>query len=231
MDQAELKKLAAAEALKYVKSGMILGLGSGSTAAEFVKQLGEKIGSGEFTNITGIPTSVGTAELAESLGIKLATLDEHDKLDLAVDGADEVDPKLNMIKGLGRALLREKMTEIRAGKFVVIVDESKLVKKLGEKCPLPVEIVRFAHGATIKWFNTLPGCRAELWLEESGEPAVTDNGNFLAKCFFDGGMESPEEIAWMLDEMPGVVEHGLFLEMASKVIVAAEGGNCSPFLH
>lgn len=224
MDQAELKKLAAAEALKYVESGMVLGLGSGSTAAEFVKQLGAKLSGGELKDIVGVPTSVGTADLAKSLNIPLSTLDEHEKLDLAVDGADEVDPSLNMIKGLGKALLREKMTEVRVGKFVVIVDESKLVNKLGEKCPLPVEIVQFAHGATVKRLNTLPECRAELWLDESGEPARTDNNNFLAKCFFDKGIDDPSAVAKTLDGMPGVVEHGLFLGMATKVIVAAEAG-------
>lgn len=223
-DQTELKRQAAAEALKYVKSGMVLGLGSGSTAAEFVKLLGEKVKSGELNGIIGVPTSEETAALAEEVGIELSTLDVNDKLDVAIDGADEVDPKLNMIKGLGRALLREKMTEINAEKFVVIVDESKIVEKLGTKGPLPVEIIPFAYKATIRFLNNLEGCRAEHWLEDDGTPAKTDNGNYLVKCWFEGGIENPEEIAGQLSLRPGVVEHGLFLGMADTVLVAGEGG-------
>ncbi len=224
MDLQELKKMAAAKALEFVKDGMVLGLGSGSTAAEFVKQLAKKSRDGELKNIVGIPTSEATGLLAEENGIKLASLNDYEKIDLAIDGADEVDPDLHLIKGLGKALLREKMTEIHAEKFIVIVDASKVVKKLGEKCPLPVEIVPFAHGSTLKFLNSLPGCEAELWLEDNEEPAETDNGNYLAKCYFEKGIDDPHKIAEMLAGRPGVVEHGLFLDMASKVIVAEESG-------
>lgn len=218
-----LKKLAAEKALGYVKSGMVLGLGSGSTAAEFVRLLGDALKSGLLENISGVPTSEGTAKLAREVGVSLKTLDEVDHIDLAIDGADEVDAELNMIKGLGRALLREKMTEIHAKQFVVIVDESKIVKKLGTKGPLPVEIVPFAYQSTLKFIETL-GCRAEFWVEEDGSPAKTDNGNYLAKCWFDGGIDDPTKVAEDLSLRPGVVEHGLFLGMANKVIVAGEGG-------
>ncbi len=224
MDQQKLKKTAAAKALEFVKDGMVLGLGSGSTAGEFVKQLANKVRDGELKNIVGIPTSEATGLLAEENGIKLASLDDHEKIDLAIDGADEVDPDLQLIKGLGKALLREKMTEIHAEKFIVIVDASKVVKKLGEKCPLPVEIVPFAYGSTINFFNSLPGCKAELWLEDNDEPTETDNGNYLAKCYFEKGIDDPHKIGEMLAGRPGVVEHGLFLDMASKVIVAEESG-------
>lgn len=218
-----LKKLAAEKALSYVESGMRLGLGSGSTAAEFVKLLGAALKAGRLSDISGVPTSEGTAELAREVGVPLKTLDEVDRLDLAIDGADEVDPDLNLVKGLGRALLREKMTEIHADKFFVIVDESKIVEKLGTKQPLPVEIVPFAYKSTLKFIETL-GCRAEFWVEEDGSPAKTDNGNYLVKCRFEGGIDDAAKVAEALSLRPGVVEHGLFLGMASKVIVAAESG-------
>lgn len=224
MGNEELKRKAAEEALKHVKSGTTLGLGSGSTAAEFVRLLGAKLQSGELENIKGVPTSEGTATIAREVGVPLNTLDEVERIDLAVDGADEVDPNLDMIKGLGRALLREKMTEIHADKFIVIVDDSKIVKKLGEKCSLPVEIVKFAFESTVKWMNSLPGCRAEHWLEDDGSAAMTDNGNYLVKCFFDSGIEDAKKLAEELKDRPGVVEHGLFLEMATMVIVAGEEG-------
>lgn len=224
MDQQELKRLAAAKALEFVREGMVLGLGSGSTAAEFVKQLAKKVQNEELKNIVGIPTSEATGLLAEENGIKLASLNDYEKIDLAIDGADEVDPDLHLIKGLGKALLREKMTEIHADIFIVIVDSSKVVKKLGEKCPLPVEIVPFAYKSTINFLNSLPGCKAELWLEDNDEPTETDNGNYLAKCYFENGIDDPDKIAEVLAGRPGVVEHGLFLNMASKVIVAEDSG-------
>lgn len=224
MGNEDLKRKVASEALKYVRSKTTLGLGSGSTAAEFVKLLGAALKSGELENIVGVPTSEGTAKIAGEFGVPLKTLDEVEKIDLAVDGADEVDLNLNMIKGLGRALLREKITEIHAEKFIVIVDDSKIVSKLGEKCPLPVEIVPFAYMSTVKWMNTLPGCRAELWLEDDGKAAITDNGNYLVKCYFDAGIENAAKLAGELKSRPGVVEHGLFLGMATMVIVASEEG-------
>jgi ribose 5-phosphate isomerase A len=139
-----------------------------------------------------------------------------------VDGADEVDPAFNLIKGLGRALLREKIVEIHARHFVVIVDESKIVSRLG-RGPLPVEIVQFEAPVNIRWLNSL-GCRAELWLEKDGTPVVTDNGNFLVRCWFDGGIPDAYELARTLADRPGVVEHGLFLDMADDVVVAGSEG-------
>lgn len=216
------KQMAAEEALKYVKSGMILGLGTGSTTAHFIERLGEEVRQGKINNVLAVPTSVDTEEKALSSGIKLTSLSEHPRLDLAVDGADEVDGHLNMIKGLGRALLREKIVEMHARRFVVIVDESKVVEKLG-RGPLPVEIVPFSADLHVRWLNTL-GCRAELWLEE-GEPVVTDNGNYLARCWYQpDGIDDPYLLAHSLEGRPGIVEHGLFLDMASEVIVAGVGG-------
>jgi ribose 5-phosphate isomerase A len=219
----DLKHHAALEALTYVESGMILGLGSGSTAAIFVALLGAQLRSGALSDVIGVPTSSRTAVQAKSLGIPLTTLAEHPHLDLAVDGADEVDPDLNLIKGLGRALLREKIIECHAERFLVIVDESKLVSRLGSRGPLPVELVQFEAAVHVNWLNTL-GCRAELWLEEDGSPIVTDNGNLLARCWFPDGIDDAYALARVLADRPGIVEHGLFLDMATNVIVAAPGG-------
>lgn len=220
----EIKKNVAKEALNYVKSGMVLGLGSGSTAEEFVKQLGEKIKLNKLKNVVGVATSLATEKLALSCGVPLSDLDKFEMLDLAVDGADEVDPSLNLIKGLGKALLREKMVEVRAKKFIVIVDDSKLVLKLGKKSPLPVEIVKFSFESTLMFLNNLPDCRAELWVEENGKIAETDNGNYLVKCFFNNGIDDVYDVAFTLDSAVGVVEHGLFLDMVSLVIVGGSKG-------
>jgi ribose 5-phosphate isomerase A len=218
-----LKQQAAKKALTFIHSGMTLGLGTGSTTAYFVEMLGEKMAAGDLTDICGVPTSEATAQRARELGIPLTTLEKCPQLDVAVDGADEVDPNLNLIKGLGRALLREKIVEVHTRRFVVIVDESKLVDRLGQRGPLPVEVVTFQAQAHIRWLNTL-GCRAEQWFEDDGSPVVTDNGNYLARCWFEGGIPDAYELAEMLSRRPGIVEHGLFLDMASEVIVAGEDG-------
>ena len=218
-----LKQQAASQALTYVRNGMLLGLGTGSTTAYFIDMLGERLKAGTLRDIVGVPTSQETAARARAAGVPLTTLTEHPRLDLAVDGADEVDPDLNLIKGLGRALLREKIIEIHTERFLVIVDESKLVPRLGTRSPLPVEIVPFEADVHVRWLNTL-GCRAELWREQDSSPVVTDNGNFLARCWFTGGIAEPYALARVLADRPGIVEHGLFLDMASVVIVAAPEG-------
>jgi len=217
-----LKEQAARAALDYVQDGMILGLGSGSTTAIFVELLGKRLQQGDCRNIMAVPTSKATAAQARALSIPLTTLTRHPLLDLAVDGADEVDPRLNLIKGLGRALLREKIVESRARHLVIIVDASKLVPRLG-RGPLPVEIVRFEAQVHVAWLNTL-GCRAELWRETDGSPIVTDNGNYLARCWFPDGIADPYALARRLADQAGIVEHGLFLDMAHTVVVASEEG-------
>jgi ribose 5-phosphate isomerase A len=219
----DLKQQAASRALDYVRSGMALGLGTGATTAYFVEMLGEQLETGALQEIVGVPTSARTAAQARALAIPLTTLAERPRLDLAVDGADEVDPDLNLIKGLGRALLREKIVAIHAERFLVIVDASKLVPRLGTRGPLPVEIVPFEADAQVRWLNSL-GCRAELWLEEDGSPSVTDNGNYLARCWFADGLDDPYSLARVLADRPGIVEHGLFLDMATAVIVATPEG-------
>ena len=217
-----LKEMAAIQALTYLQDGMILGLGTGSTVKYFIDLLGERCRSQQLKQIRIVPTSQSTAALAQQQGLPLVSLKDFPVLDLAVDGADEVDPQLNLIKGLGRALLREKIVEIHASRFIVIVDESKLVDRLG-RGPLPVEILPFEFLAHLRWLNSL-GCRAELWLEEDGQPILTDNGNFLARCWFPNGIENAFELARRLNDRPGVIEHGLFLNMASDVIIAGMDG-------
>ena len=186
--QEELKKQAGYKSVDdYVTSGMIVGLGTGSTAKYAVERVGEKLKSGELKDILAIPTSVRTKEQAESLGIPLVTLNTHSKLDVAIDGADEVDPDLNLTKGGGGALLREKMVEIMADKFIVIVDESKLTDGLGPGFPVPVEITPFCHEHTMREVAALPsceGCNPVLRMGSSSSNkmdgdniAVTDNGN------------------------------------------------------
>jgi ribose 5-phosphate isomerase A len=220
---ANLKRMAAQYALSLVQDGMVLGLGSGSTAHYFVELLGEALKTGQLQGVCAIPTSQTTASQAHELDIPLTTLAKEAQLDLIIDGADEVSPSLNLIKGLGRALLREKIVAIHARRFIVIVDETKLVKKLGSKDPLPVEIVPFEAAAHVRWLNSL-GCRAELWCEADGSPVVTDNHNYLARCWFTPSIKDPYVLAENLAHRPGIVEHGLFLDMASEVVVAGENG-------
>jgi ribose 5-phosphate isomerase A len=223
-----LKLNAAREALSFVQDGMVLGLGTGSTTRYFIELLGEKLRAGELRQITGVPTSENTARLAKSLCIPLVSFsglspeNAIPKLDLAVDGADEIDPNLNLIKGLGRALLREKMIESHAQLFIVIADESKLVPCLGQG-PLPIELVQYEHGAQVRWLTSL-GCRAELWYEQDGKPVVTDNGNFLVRCWFPDGIPDAYQLARVLADRPGIVEHGLFLDLADLAIVGGQDG-------
>ncbi len=222
--RVHMKQAAARAALDLVQDDMVLGLGTGSTSAFFVAYLAQALKQGQLRGIVGVPTSEKVAQQARSLGIPLTTLDEVSYLDLAVDGADEVDPQLNLIKGLGKALLREKLVEVHARQFWVIVDESKLAPRLGSHVPLPVEILPFAARATVRWLNTLAHCRAALWLREDGQPWVTDNGHFLALCRFPAGIEDPQALNQTLLAWPGVMEHGLFLNMAHGVIIATAEG-------
>lgn len=217
-----LKRQAAEKAVEQIKSGMVVGLGTGSTTRYALVKLGELWQAGALANIVGIPTSEQTAALVKAYDLPLATLAEYPTIDLAIDGADEVDPALNLVKGLGGALLREKIVETAAQTFIVIVDEGKLVEKLGSRGPLPVEVTQFAWQAHARWLETL-GCQATLRGGET-RPFVTDNGNYILDCAFPGGIEHPARLAATLRHRPGIVEHGLFLGMASQVIIAGKGG-------
>ena len=218
----------------HVESGMVVGLGTGSTAYFAVERLGEKLKSGELKDIIAIPTSERTREQAESLGIPLCTLNEKSVLDVAIDGADEVDPDLALVKGGGGALLREKMVEVMAKKFVVIVDDSKLCKGLGPGFPLPVEITPFCHMHTLRTIAALPsvaGCEAVLRMGSSStnkpdgdEIAVTDNGNYIVDLHFKEPIKDVNKAAEELKNTVGVVDHGLFVDMSYQVIIAGKDG-------
>lgn len=220
---ADYKKQAALQALELVRSDMVLGLGSGSTIAHFIDELGARLRSGRLQRIICVPTSLQTAQRATAAGIALTQLAAHMHLDLVVDGADEIDPQCNLIKGLGRALLREKIVAQHALQFVVVADDSKRVGRLGTRCPLPVEILPFEAAAHVRWLGTL-GCRAELWCEADGTPLLTDNGNQLAKCWFADGISDPAALAQQLQARAGILEHGLFLGLATRVITVGADG-------
>ncbi|KAG0577278.1 hypothetical protein KC19_5G144400 [Ceratodon purpureus] len=227
LTQDELKKIAAEKAVEYVKSGMVLGLGTGSTAAFAVAKIGELLKEGKLTDIVGVPTSKRTAEQAAALGIPLSVLDDHPKIDLAIDGADEVDPDLNLVKGRGGALLREKMVEAASAKFVVIVDETKLVKGLGGSgLAMPVEVVQFCWKYNAERLKNLPevaGCEVKLRME-GDKPYVTDNSNYIIDLYFKDPIKDANAAAHAISALEGVVDHGLFLNMASAVIIAGSDG-------
>lgn len=234
LTQDELKKIAAYKAVEYVESGMVIGLGTGSTAKHAVDRIGELLRQGKLKNIIGIPTSKKTHEQALSLGIPLSDLDSYPVIDLPIDGADEVDPNLNLVKGRGGSLLREKMIEGVCKKFVVIVDESKWVKYIGGSgLAMPVEIVPFCWKFTAKRLQELfgyAGCVAKLRTsgsngnEIAGEPFVTDNGNFIVDLYFKRDIGDLNSASDAILRLAGVVEHGMFLDMATTVIVAGELG-------
>lgn len=235
VSQDELKKLVGYKAVDdYVRSGMVVGLGTGSTAYFAVERVGEKLKSGELTDIVAIPTSIRTKEQAEGLGIPLVTLDTHSRLDVSIDGADEVDPDLNLVKGGGGALFREKIVEIASDKFIVIVDESKITDGLGPGFPVPVEIVPFCHEHTMRVVAGLPsceGCKPVLRMGSASnnkidgdEIAVTDNGNYIVDLHFETPIKDPVAMAKELKNVVGVVEHGLFCGMSTAVIIAGSDG-------
>lgn len=212
------KKAAGRAALEEVRSGMTLGLGTGSTVRYFIEGLGAALASGELGDIRGVPTSKDTEERATTLGIPLIELHEAGTIDLAVDGADEVDPSLDLIKGLGGALLREKMVVQATDRFLVVVDPRKYVERLGSRSPLPVEVAPFGWRVHLDFFRDL-GARPKLRDASNGEPFVTDNGNFIVDLTFPEGIEDPAGIDRSLQRRAGVVESGLFLGAANRVLV------------
>ncbi|KAH7571920.1 hypothetical protein ACOSP7_014819 [Xanthoceras sorbifolium] len=228
LTQDDLKKLAADKAVDYVKSGMVLGLGTGSTAAFVVDKLGHLLKTGQLKDIIGIPTSKRTEEQAKSLNIPLTTLDDHPVLDLAIDGADEVDPDLNLVKGRGGALLREKMVEAASKSFVVVADETKLVTGLGgSKLAMPVEVVQFCWKFNLVRLQDLfkeLGCEAKLRVDAAGKPYVTDNFNYIVDLYFETPIRDGVSAGKEIGKLEGVVEHGLFLDMATAVIIAGKSG-------
>ncbi len=219
----ELKKQAAKKAFEYVQDGMKLGLGTGSTAKHFVDYVGAGVKNGTLSNIVCVPTSIKTEIQARSLDIPLASLADLGRLDLAVDGADDVDPQLNLIKGLGNALVREKVVEALADELIIIVDDSKLVDRLGQRSALPVEILQFEAGVHVRRLEAL-GADVVYSLQENGDRYISDNGNFIVRCKFEDGIADTYALATELQAMPGIVEHGLFLDMTTKLIIAGKNG-------
>jgi ribose 5-phosphate isomerase A len=219
--QDEFKQKAAFFAAGLVESGMVVGLGTGSTTQFALQRLGERIRSGELRDIVGIPSSLRTDAAARELGIPLTDFDTHPVIDLTIDGADEVDPDLNLIKGGGGALLREKVLAQATRRNVIIVDESKLAPRLGTKWALPVEVIPFARAAEERFLKSM-GAGVSLRMKD-GKPVVTDQGNFLLDADF-GSMTDPRAISERLNGRAGIVEHGLFLGLAHDVIVAGRDG-------
>jgi ribose 5-phosphate isomerase A len=217
-----LKKQAALQALEHVQSGMTLGLGSGSTATYFIQALGEKLKTGALKDIVGVPSSKRSETLARDLGIPLEELSAKG-VDVAIDGMDEVDPYLNAIKGLGGAQTREKIVASSSDLFILIGDETKTVKQLGEKAPVPVEVIPFGYKATVAKLVAL-GTRPEQRMgtekgKTGNEPYITDNGNYIFHCYVTPPIDA-EKLATELSKLPGVLEHGLFLNMAKLAYVA-----------
>lgn len=218
----ELKRWAAITAVEEIKSGMTLGLGTGSTANYAIEEIGRRLKSGSLSDISGIPSSIKTEQLAHTAGIPLLTFDDCQTLDLTIDGADEIDLSLRLIKGGGGALLREKVLAQASLRFIVIADESKISDTLGEKWALPVEVVPFAWKTEVRFIETL-GAKAKLRTAADGSPIFTDQRNFLLDCDF-GRINNPEAIATALSSRAGIAEHGLFIGLASQAIVAGAAG-------
>ncbi|WP_377889805.1 ribose-5-phosphate isomerase RpiA [Alkalihalobacillus sp. R86527] len=212
------KKIAGERAAQLVQDGMVVGLGTGSTVHYTIVKLASMVKEG--LSITGIPTSKQTEVLAQKHGIPLATLGEVKTIDLTIDGADELDGQLTLIKGGGGALLREKMIAYHSKQMVVVADSNKLVRQLGA-FPLPVEVVPFGYQTTMTALSKL-GCQATLRMRDD-EPFITDNQNLIVDCSFES-IPSPPKLHEWLNAIPGVVENGLFIDLAEKAFIGREGG-------
>ncbi len=222
-DADSLKRAVGVEAAELVDSGMRLGLGTGSTVAHLLVALAARLNGGALIDVVGVPTSLRTAREARELDIPLTSLTETPFLDLTIDGADEVDPELNLIKGLGGALLREKMVAQASRRLAIMVDDAKMAPALGTRCPVPVEVVQFGwevHGPFVESCGADPVLR----VGPDGEPMVTDNGNYIIDCYFPDGIDDAEGFEQAIRARAGVVESGLFLGMATEVLVSGPAG-------
>lgn len=219
----DLKLAAARTALTAVESGMAIGLGTGSTVRHLVELIGDALDAGSLDDIVAVPTSVQTERQARSRGIALAELGESPPLDITIDGADEVSPDLDLIKGLGGALLREKMVAQASRRLVIICDETKLVERLGTKAPLPVEVVDWATGHQARFLESL-GAQVSLRIDDDDAPVKSDNGNVFLDCTFPDGIADPAGLERTLLYRAGIVDTGLFLGMTDEVVVASADG-------
>jgi ribose 5-phosphate isomerase A len=220
LEREELKKLAAEKALDYIKDGMIVGLGTGSTVEYTIRKLGKLVSEG--LNIKGIPTSIHTMRIAKEENIPLTNLEENPEIDVTIDGADEVDSNLNLIKGGGGALTREKIIAFNSKKVIIVIDDSKIVKALGIDFDLPVEVVKFGWTSVKKVLEDF-GCTVKLREIMNNEPFITDNGNYILDCEFER-IEDPQTMEVEINNIPGVVENGLFVGLVDEVIVGSTQG-------
>jgi len=220
LEKEELKKLAGEKAVEHIEDGMIVGLGTGSTVEYTLRKLGEKVKNG--LKIQGIPTSIHTKRIAKEENIPLTTLDENPEIDVTIDGADEVDSCLNLIKGGGGALTREKIIAFNSKKVIIVIDDSKVVKALGIDFDLPVEVVKFGWTSTKKTLEEL-GCEVKLRKVMGEQPFITDNSNYILDCEFER-IENSEELEITINNIPGVVENGLFIGLVDEVIVGGKQG-------
>ncbi len=221
MSADQYKQAAAAAAVALVESGMVVGLGHGSTVKFALEALAARLHAGEIAGITGIPCSKDTQAQATRLGIPLGDINQYARIDLTLDGADEVDPQLNLIKGGGGALLREKIVAQASRREVIMVDESKLSNALGTRFDLPVEVLPFAWKHAFDFIASLGG--KPRVREHNGMPVLSDQGNYLLDCAF-GPIQEPQKLAQQLEGRAGIVEHGLFLGLATDVLVAGPAG-------
>jgi ribose 5-phosphate isomerase A len=220
LTEAETQKRRAAErAVEHVESGMRLGLGTGSTARHVLDVISERLREGSLRDVVGVATSRVTAEYAVAVGIPLRSLDEEPHLDLTIDGADEVDPRLDLIKGLGGALLWEKIVACASDSVLIVADASKRVRRLGEKAPLPVEVIPFGWQTHLPFLRAL-GSEPSLRLAPSGAPFLTDGGHLIVDCRFAGGIQDPHAVEASLNDRPGIVDSGLFLGIATMAVIA-----------
>ncbi|MFP4477029.1 MAG: ribose-5-phosphate isomerase RpiA [Desulfatibacillaceae bacterium] len=233
-DVESMKKMAAEAAVERIKPGMVVGLGTGSTARYAIERIARLLSDKELYDIVGIPSSGATEKLARTLGIPLGDLETHSSIDVNVDGADEVDDDLNLIKGGGGALLREKVIAQASRENVIIVDQGKLSPRLGTRFWLPVEVLEFGWKPEREFLREM-GATVELRKNKYGAPFRTDSGNYILDANF-GAMKNPGEIAARIDSRAGVVGHGLFLDLATEVVVGGDdgpraiqkGGNAAP---
>lgn len=217
-----LKKEAAIKAVEFLQSGMTIGLGSGSTARHVLDAIGTKIRNGELKFVIGIPSSDKTAAIAQKAGIPIGTLDDFPILDVTIDGADEIDPELNLIKGGGGALLREKILAQNSSRLIIIADQTKLSPALGTNFTLPVEVIQFSLHPMLNYLESIGG-KPSLRIGKNGQRFITDEGNLIIDCKFDP-ISNAFKLAQALKTRAGLVEHGLFPRLATDVIVAGENG-------
>ena len=217
-----LKKKAGDFAASFVKSQMIVGLGEGSTAVYATRKIGETYQSGEITDIQCIPCSKNVETIAKSLGLPVSTLDEYPEIDITIDGADEVDPDLQLIKGGGGALLREKIVATASKREIIIVDPRKLSDFLGEKWAVPIEIIPFSVRPVLNALQELGG-RPEIRTNQENQNFITDENNYIVDCNF-GLIKDPGKLSRQLKSIPGIVEHGLFIDLATDLVIASPDG-------